>query len=180
MRVINVNRGDVSLALYGSMPQQTFSGGMMPMNNNDILSRYVSDLNTYYQSDAYLQQAAEIVEASSSELVDVSIYLINNVEVPIGAKMQRYIMASPFMANAYDTGLIHGFVNGYQPDTHLPYEYRHRYLEVVSGELNDDGSVTTFITPETQLNINEQEDVKMTWDFMKDLIMNRSIDPSDI
>lgn len=180
MRVVDVNRGNVSLALYGSMPHQTFSGGYGQISNDDILSRYVADLNAYYQSDVYMQQAANIVETSSSDIVDISIYLVNNVEIPIGAKMQRYIMASPYMANAYDTGLIHGFVNGYQNDNYLPYEYRQRYLEVVSGELNEDGSVTTYVTPDKELDLAEQEDVKMTWDFMKSLIMNRGIDPSDM
>ena len=179
MRVIDINRGDVSLALYGSMPQQTFSGGTGFISNDDVLSRYVSELNNYYQSDAYMQQAADIIEVSSSDILDISIYLINSVEIPIGAHMQRYIMASPYMANAYDTGLIRGFVNGYQPDAYLPYEYRQRYLEVVSGELTDDGSVVTVITPDKQLNTDEQEDVRLTWSFMKALI-NRGVDPSDM
>ena len=183
MQIVSCDRNNLSMALHSGLDNIMF-GGMSNYNGNleeilpnNPLSSYIIDLNNYYQSDAYLQQAAAIQRYRSYRDLDMLIYLINKDGMEIGAKMQYYIMANPTMGNYYDKGLINGFVNGYQPDHYLDYQHRDSYLSVMNGIVDDDEPFT-YYTDDPDLTLEEQMDIIDTWEYMKSKI-KRGIDPAD-
>nr|DAN42156.1 MAG TPA: hypothetical protein [Caudoviricetes sp.] len=186
MRIVNVPRGDLSVLYHSNVNMGDISGmGNMSQENlyTGVFGNYMQELNAYYQSDQYLQLAQELTMMQSTSDLDISIYLINNDDIAVGKMMQTYIMASPYVAKAYDTGLITGFHYGYPTDSHFGYTDRHKYLQVMDGVLeegNDEYYYSTeyYTADDTPLDFEQQLDITNTWEYLKQQIL-RGIDPTD-
>ena len=179
MRVVNVPRGDLS-ALYGAgintyggtfnmgnMSQETMSSGKH--------GQYIQEINNYYQSDAYIELANELSALQYKTNLDISIYLINSDDIAVGKLMQEYMMASPYLARAYDSGLITGYSPESHRDTNLEYLDRHRYNQVEDGLLEEGEDdlmyYTQYITDDTDLDIEDQLTIKSSWEYIKRRIL---------
>lgn len=188
MNIINCTRNDLGL-LYHAPVQ--IAGTSLVSNidpalldqyrNNNAISNYVAELNRYYNSDEYLQKAQMFTMLNTIEHLDLSIYLINNDDIAVGALMQQFIMACPEIARAYDNGMIDGYPNGIPIDSINPYTDRYRYLQTTSGilvEEGDDMYSTEVYTEDEPLTMEQQIDIQETWKYMRNLLRN-GLDPSD-
>lgn len=185
MNIINISRGDLS-TLYHS-PSFTVPG--MGNTQTDasyagVFNNYMQELNAYYQSDQYLQLAQELTNLRPTENLDITIYLINSDDMSVGKLMQQYIMASPYVARAYDEGLIAGYTNGFAKDYLMPYEDRVRYGEVMDGILeegDDDMMYSTEYISDTEenhnLDLEDQSTVMHSWDYIRNKIIS-GVDPT--
>lgn len=186
MRIVNVPRGDLSVLYHSNVNIGGVSGlGNMTQDNlySGVFGNYMHELNNYYQSDQYLQLAQELTMLQSTSDLDISIYLINNDDIAVGKLMQTYIMASPYVSRAYDTGLITGFHYGYPTDSHFEYTDRGRYSQVMDGilEAGEDEyyySTEYYTADDTSLDFEQQLDITHTWDYVKQQIL-KGIDPTD-
>lgn len=163
-------------------------GNVAPMEQhyNSVIGNYVQDLNQFYQSDAYMQKANELLMYREDNYLDMSIYLIDSMDAIIGYRMQQYIMANPYIAEAYDTGLINGFTNGYQQDYYLSYQDRKNYENVMDGIVYEEpghedmyADIVATTEDDQCLGFEEQETVLLTWDYVKSLI-TAGKDPSEL
>lgn len=185
MRIVSCDRNNLSMALHSGMNNvmttgmSNFNGRLEDVLPNNPLRDYVINLNKYYQSDEYLQQAQAMMKYRSYRDLDILIYLINRDGMEIGATMQYYIMGNPEIGRYYDQGLIKGFINGYQPDYNLDYTDRESYSLVRNGLITDDNDDSfIYYTDDYEPLIEEQVDIINTWEYMKNKI-KRGIDPAD-
>ena len=93
MRIIRCNRNDLGLLLHkpvnvGNVFQ---FGNVAPMEQhyNSVIGNYVQDLNQFYQSDAYIQKANELLMYREDNYLDMSIYLIDSMDAIIGQGQSR-------------------------------------------------------------------------------------------
>lgn len=187
MRIVNIPRGDLSTLYHSTVDTGGIGSlGTMQLESaySGVFGNYMQELNQYYQSDAYLQLANELTNLHPIDNLDIMIYLINNDDISVGKLMQQYIMASPYVARAYDEGLITGFNYGYQKDQLMPYEDRIRYGEAMDGILEegeDDMMYSTEYISDTEdpdLDLEQQMDIHGTWDYIKRKIITGS-DPTE-
>lgn len=190
MNVITCNRNDLGLLLHKPIALNTdFKFGnynpMIAGNYQSALTGYVQDLNAFYQSDAYIQRANELLMYKEDNYLDMSIYIINSIDQFIGIQMQQYIMACPQIAQAYDDGLINGFTHGYQHDYYLPYTERKNYEEVMDGIVYDAGEEDMYVTKiqreddEEGLSWEDQDKIQITWDYVRSLL-SKGQDPTEL
>lgn len=189
MQYIRCNVEDLNLVLSKPVnigQDQTF-GSFNPYVHNNYqsqISNYVRDLNAYYQSDIYLQRANNLMLYREDNYLDMTIYIVNSLDQIIGLEMQQYIMACPQVAQAYDTGLINGFPNGYQKDYYMPYTERKRYENVMDGigYIEDEDLIVDMVQDEDDdksLDLDNQDKILLTWDYVRSLI-NQGQDPTDL
>lgn len=188
MQVVNCSRGDLSLMFHSGV--KTNGSNILRSSGSDqyydqgVFSNYVAGLNQYYQSDEYLHKAQELINFRSRTSLDIMIYLLNKDDISIGKLMQEYMMANPYIAKAYDTGLIKGFDNGLQHDYCHAYTDRQRYLQSVDGILQEDPNhdeclVVRSLADEHSLSIDQQDNIFQSWEFLCNQIRS-GIDPTDI
>ena len=181
MRIVNIPRGDLSTLYHATVDTGGIGNlGTMQMDAaySGVFGNYMQELNQYYQSDAYLQLANEITNLHPADNLDIMVYLINNDDISVGKLMQQYIMASPYVARAYDEGLIAGFNYGYQKDQLMPYEDRVRYGEVMDGDMMYSTEYISDTDDNSSLDLEQQEDVRSTWEYIKRRII-AGIDPTE-
>lgn len=102
-------------------------------------------------------------------------------------KMQRWIMASPFVRNLYHKQQIEGYSGSYiDPFPNEVGEEHYDYRRVMNGvvvDTEDDGwSATTYLDDllpdDEELTLEEQIDIMQTWELVKASIKKGGDDPT--
>lgn len=174
-----INRQNIGSLLYAPVNPNVIQE-MNSINNfslnglNDQFRQYVTDMNHYVNSDAYMQMCYNLASYRDNNLFDIMIYLCTPEDWRLGQKMREYLMANPTIEDLTKRGFLEG--------CYPMYNNFDNYHQVMNGfsALDKDGEEVycNYVSSELpELSTIDQLNILDTWENAKNMI-NNNIDPT--